>query len=467
MDFTSTTIIDLARRVRSGELSARDLVSHALTTIEARNGDLKAFVCVDPEGALQSAAAIDDAVARGEASGLPLAGIPFGVKDLEDARGMPTRRGSALSDVTPASADSPTVAALRAAGAIPVGKTNTPEDGHTADTDNAVTGRTGNPAHPGRSPGGSSGGSAAAIAAGMVPLATGSDGGGSIRIPASLCGLSGLKPTQGVVPAGPLPPGANLLSTRGPMTRTAAEAALALSVMADGDPSIDPFGAPTLDPTALAALADGDPKGVGGRDRPLRVVWVPGGGTDVDPTVDTVTNAAVAHLAAAGVEVEVRTTLFAEDPLGAWWTLWTAAMAARHGHLRGTPEWDLLWPGVQDLVAWGLDRVSGADTTRALDGIWHANADVTAALGDADVLLLPTIAGRVPEAGSLGTINGEETPMWVRFTYPFNLTRHPAGSVCAGHDPDGLPVGLQIVGRHHDDATVLAVMSLCETVLAE
>jgi aspartyl-tRNA(Asn)/glutamyl-tRNA(Gln) amidotransferase subunit A len=467
MDFTTTTIIDLAQRVRSGEVSARELVTHALGEIDRLDGDLRAFVTTDPDGALRAAAAVDEAVARGDAGHLPLAGIPFGVKDLEDAAGLPTRRGSALSGSDPAGHDSPTVAALRAAGAIPVGKTNTPEDGHAADTDNAVTGRTDNPRHPGHSSGGSSGGSAAAIAAGMVPLATGSDGGGSIRIPASLCGFSGLKPTQGVVPTGPEPPGSNLLSTRGPMARTAAEISLALSITATGDTSIDPFGAPTLDRDGIAALASGEAKAFGDRNRPLRIAWVPTGGAEVDDAVAEVTARAVARLEATGAEVVTKDDLFTEDPLAPWWTLWTAAMAARHGHLRGTPEWELLWPGVQDLVTWGLDRVDGAQTTRAIDSIWHTNADVTAALGDADVLVLPTVAGRVPTAGALGTINGEETPMWVRFTYPFNLTRHPAGTVRAGEDPDGLPVGLQIVGRHHHDAVVLGVMSLCEVVLAD
>ena len=141
-------------------------------------------------------------------------------------------------------------------------------------------------------------------------------------------------------------------------------------------------------------------------------------------------------------------------------------MAARHGARRGTPEWDRLWPGVQDLVTWGLERVAATEVTDALDGIWQANNDVTAALGDADVLILPTVAGRIPLSGRQGTIDGVETPMWVRFTYPFNLTRHPAGSVRAVSDPEGLPVGLQVVGRHHHDAEVLAVLAACEQVFA-
>ena len=466
MDFTTTPVADLAAAVRRREISARELTTASLDAIDRLDGGIGAFVVTDPDGALAAAAALDEALAGGaDTSMLVLAGVPIGVKDLEDARGLRTTRGSALlADAPPAATDSPAVAAMRAAGAIVVGKTNTPEDGHTAETDNAVVGATVNPLDPRRSAGGSSGGSAAALAAGMVPLATGSDGGGSIRIPASLCGLTGFKPTQGLVPTGPEPPGSNLLSTRGPMARTATDAALALSVVASGDTAIDPF-ASGQGGVGLGDLRATDPADHLGRGRPLQVVWVPDGGFEVDDAVREVTAAAVAALADAGAEVVERDRLFSADPLGAWWTLWTTAMAARHGEQRGTPDWDRLWPGVQDLAAWGLDRVTATDVTAALDGIWVANNDVTAALGDADVVVLPTVAGRVPMSGRQGTINGVETPMWVRFTYPFNLTRHPAGSVRAGTDPDGLPVGLQVLGRHHRDAEVLAVLAACEVVL--
>ena len=467
MDFTTTSVADIAAAVRRRELAAREVTAAAIEAIERLDGSIGAFVATDPEGAMAAAAALDEALAAGaDTSGLVLAGVPLGVKDLEDAAGLRTTRGSALlADAPPAAADSVTVAALRAAGAIVVGKTNTPEDGHTAETDNAVVGPTRNPLDPTRSAGGSSGGSAAALAAGMVPLATGSDGGGSIRIPASLCGLTGFKPTQGLVPTGPEPPGSNLLSTRGVMTHTATDAALALSVIATGDAAVDPLASPA-GAIGLTGLRATDPADHLGGGRPLRVVWVPDGGFEVDASVRQVTAAAVEALAAAGAEVVERNELFGPDPLGPWWTLWTVAVATRHGSRRGTPEWDQLWPGVQDLATWGLDRVSATEVTEALDGIWQANNDITACLGEADVLVLPTVAGRVPLSGRQGTIDGVETPMWVRFTYPFNLSRHPAGSVRAGTDPDGLPVGLQVVGRHHHDAEVLAILAACELVLA-
>jgi Asp-tRNA(Asn)/Glu-tRNA(Gln) amidotransferase A subunit family amidase len=474
VDFTTSSIASLAAMVRNRELSARDLTNHALASIDDLDGAINAFVCTDPEAALAAAGALDNALANGlDTANLPLAGIPLGVKDLEDARGFPTRMGSAVhADAAPAAADSSMVAALRAAGCIVIGKTNTPENGHTADTDNSVTGRTLNPLDHARSPGGSSGGSAAALAAGMVPLATGSDGGGSIRIPSALCGMSGFKATNGVVATGPMPPGSNLLSSRGPMALTSVDIALALAVTADGDASLDPFASPTVDGHALSALQPANPTGfvssrsTGHNPRPLRVAWVVNGASDIDDEIARVTASAVATLAAAGVDVTERHTLFSQDPTMAWWTLWTAALANQHQQLHGTAQWDLLWPDVQSMVSWGMGQITAADVAGAIDACWHANSDITAALGDADVLVMPTVAGQTPFAGSFGTINGVESPTWVRFTYPFNMTRHPAGTVVAGHTNDNMPVGLQVVGRHHHDVDVLSVMAMFEQVLA-
>ncbi|HEV3365860.1 MAG TPA: amidase, partial [Acidimicrobiales bacterium] len=190
MDFRNESVVGLAHQVRSGQLSATSLVEHALGQIAAHNPTLNAFVAVDPERARASAADVDAKVASGIDPG-PLAGIPLGVKDLEDAAGYVTTHGSkAFADGATAASDSPLVARLVAAGCVVVGKTNTPELGWKAVTDNRTFGQTLNPWSLDHTPGGSSGGSAAAIASGMVPLATGSDGGGSIRIPSSCCGLS-------------------------------------------------------------------------------------------------------------------------------------------------------------------------------------------------------------------------------------------------------------------------------------
>src|SRR5579862_1303037 len=201
-------------------MTAREVVSHALARIEAQNADLNAFVAVDGDAALEAADAVDAKVRAGRDPG-PLAGIPIGVKDLEDARGFVTTKGSAVfADHAPATQDSVLVQRLKAAGCVVVGKTNTPELGWKADTDNVIFGATRNPWNLDHSPGGSSGGSAAALAAGLVPLATGSDGGGSIRIPSSCCGMSGVKASLGRVPSGGHPDRSwHDLSTAGPMAR--------------------------------------------------------------------------------------------------------------------------------------------------------------------------------------------------------------------------------------------------------
>ena len=202
MDFRTASVIDLAAQVRAGSLIAAELVDHALGRIAADNPAVNAFVAVDEGRARAAAEAVDATVAAGGDPG-PLAGIPLAVKDLEDAAGYVTTHGSvAYADAPAATADSTLVARLVAAGCVVVGKTNTPELGWKADSENPLFGATRNPWNLEHTAGGSSGGSAAAIAAGMVPLATGSDGGGSIRIPSACNGLSGVKPSLGRVPSG-------------------------------------------------------------------------------------------------------------------------------------------------------------------------------------------------------------------------------------------------------------------------
>ncbi|MFT7610486.1 MAG: Asp-tRNA(Asn)/Glu-tRNA(Gln) amidotransferase A subunit family amidase, partial [Candidatus Aldehydirespiratoraceae bacterium] len=202
-DFRTVTVEELARRVCARELTAAAVTDAALARIDEVNPVLNAFVAINADDARAQAAAIDARIDAGEDVG-PLAGIPIGVKDLEDAAGFITTRGSIVtSGAEPCTEDATEVARLRAAGCVVIGKTNTPEAGWIGDTFNPVFGATKNPWNTDRSPGGSSGGTSAAIASGMVPLATGSDGGGSIRIPSALTGMSGHKPSQGRVPSGP------------------------------------------------------------------------------------------------------------------------------------------------------------------------------------------------------------------------------------------------------------------------
>ena len=453
MDFLDVSVVDLAAAIRSGELSAASLVEHSLEQIDALNPEINAFVAIDAEAALAAATEIDHQVAAGKDPG-SLAGIPIGVKDLEPAAGFVTTFGSALhADDPPAEIDSLLVARLKAAGAIVIGKTNTPEFGHTATTQNLVFGATANPLNLDHTPGGSSGGSAAAIASGMVPLATGSDGGGSIRIPSALCGFTGLKCQQGRIPYrqdGSAP--AMLLATGGPMARTAAETAWALDAVR-GPHWADPFSLPPDDRSWYEAAVRAEP--------PTRVVWSPTMGfADVDAGIASTCQAAVEQLEAAGTEVIVDDTVFAELPMPGFWVHWLTYMHARLNEYMDTPAELKITPHLRDIVAEGA-QVTGAESADALARMFARNHDVGSLLErhDAQFLLTPTIAQRPP---TLAEIERDHGPAdWVQLTFALNMTRHPAGSVPVGMS-NGLPVGLQVVGRHFDEPGVLAAMAFIE-----
>ena len=458
MDFRGETVAGLAARVRSRELSAREVTRGALDRIEALNERINAFVHVDPEGALAAAAAIDGRLARGDDVG-ELAGIPIGVKDLEDAVGMPTTKGSALfANGRVAKADSVLVERLRAAGCVVVGKTNTPELGWKADTVNTLFGATRNPWSTEHSPGGSSGGSAAALAAGMVPLATGSDGGGSIRIPASACGLSGFKPSLGRVPSGgDHAPDWHHLSTRGPMTRTVRDLALVLDAVIGPDPT-DLRSLPMPEPSWLG--------GVEGPHFPSRVAWSPTlGYAEVDAEVREVCERAVRVIADVGADVTEVDVVFPEDPAGAWLTMTTAYNERTLERFRGTEAWDRVDPGLAEQVEWGSRNISAVDLVHAEDRCHELNLRLVELFHRHRLLVTPTIAAAPPVSGQPGTINGTADPNWVRFTYPFNMTRSPAASVCCGFTSTGLPVGVQIIGPQHGDLVVLRAAAALEEAL--
>ncbi len=458
MDFRRDTVEGLAERVRSGALGARELLDATLERIEALNPQVNAFVAVDADGARAAADAIDDAVAAGEDPG-PLAGIPLAVKDLEDAAGMVTTLGSTLwASDPPARRDSTLVERLRAAGCVVVGKTNTPELGWKAESDNAVYGATRNPWNLERSPGGSSGGSAAALAAGLVPLATGSDGGGSIRIPAALCGMSGMKPSLGRVPAaGPIPPSWPLLSSSGPMALRTSDIALALDTVIGPEPG-DIRSLPMPEPSWHRSIED--------LHHPRRVGWSPTlGYAQVDREVLSVCERAVHRLADHGVEVVEAGEVFDEDPVATWLTLAATYNLRTLEVYRGSEAWDQIDPGLRASVEWAAASVSAADFIRAEDACHRLNQRLMRTLGEVSILLTPTVAGQTPLSGQPGTIDGQPDVNWVRFTYPFNLTRSPAGSVCAGYTGDGMPVGLQVVGPQHGDVVVLRTMAVLEADL--
>jgi aspartyl-tRNA(Asn)/glutamyl-tRNA(Gln) amidotransferase subunit A len=460
MDFRRDTVVGLASQVRAGKLSAREVVDHALSRIEALNPTINAFVAVDGDRAMDDASAIDAVVAAGRDPG-PLAGIPFAVKDLEDAVGFVTSHGSLLfGGQPPASSDSVLVARLKAAGAIVVGKTNTPELGHKADTDNAIFGPTVNPWNTDHSPGGSSGGTAAAIAAGMVPLGTGSDGGGSIRIPSSCCGLSGMKPSLGRVPSGGKePPDWVDLSTRGPMARRISDVVAALDVAVGPDPT-DLRSLPRPEASWPAALTDAQ--------APSRIAWSPTlGYAPLDDEVRTICVRAVGLLSSLGAEVTEVPEVFEEDPVTDWLTLVSAYCLRTLSPHKEHEAWKSVDPVLAAVVDHADTRTSAADVVRAGDSCHRLNLRLVELFHDVRLLVTPTCAGPPPPRSlhGGGLINGVEDPNWVRFTYPFNMTRSPAATVCVGLTKKGLPVGLQLIGPQHADLVVLRSAAALEAAI--
>jgi Asp-tRNA(Asn)/Glu-tRNA(Gln) amidotransferase A subunit family amidase len=459
MDFRKESVVELAQQVRKGQLSATSLVEHALGQIAAHNPTLNAFVAVDPERARASAADVDAKVASGIDPG-PLAGIPLGVKDLEDAAGYVTTHGSkAFADGPPAASDSPLVARMVAAGCVVMGKTNTPELGWKAVTDNRAFGQTLNPWSLDHTPGGSSGGSAAAIASGMVPLATGSDGGGSIRIPSSCCGLSGMKPSLGRVPSGgPVAPDWHHLSTKGPLARRLADVVAALDVAVGPDPT-DLRSLPRPEASWIAALDHPKP--------PRRVAWSPTlGYAEVDAEVLAICERAVETMASLGAEVVEIDTVFDADPVGDWLALTGAYNLRTHAEVRGSGAWEEVDPILAAVID-AAASTSALDVIRAEDACHALNLRLVDLFHDVRLLMTPTVAAAPPlrSLDGAGMINGTADFNWVKFTYPFNMTRSPAASICAGLTSSGLPVGLQLIGPQHADLVVLRSAAALEEAI--
>ena len=459
IDFRRTSLVELADSVRHKKVSAREVTAAALARIKELNPSINAFVAVDGERALEQAAAVDQFVASGGDPG-PLAGIPIGVKDLEDAAGYRTTHGSPMFANDPiAEHDSVLVARLRAAGCVVVGKTNTPDFGWTAKTENALFGTTKNPWNLDHTPGGSSGGTAAALAAGMVPLATGSDGGGSIRIPSACCGLSGMKASMGRVPSGgPRPPDWPGLSAKGPMARRIEDVVLALDVVVAPEPT-DLRSLPRPEASWLAALEDPHP--------PAKVLWAPTlGYAAVDAEVLAICERAVSVLESLGAEVVEIDTVFDSDPLDDWLTLTGVYLLRSVDERAGQPGSGEMDPLLSYLVE-RARSVTGRQMADALDACHLVNVRLVEFFSDARILVTPTCAGLAPPLAldGMGLINGEATPNWVAFTYPFNMSGSPAATLCAGLSASGLPVGLQLVGPPHGDLVVLRTAAALEAAL--
>jgi amidase/aspartyl-tRNA(Asn)/glutamyl-tRNA(Gln) amidotransferase subunit A len=471
-DLTEASAVELARGVRAGDLSPVEVVDAHLDRIEALDDGINAFVTVTAEAAREAAREVERAVERGEDPG-PLAGVPVAVKDLENVAGVRTTFGSKPLADTVAEESALFVERLREAGAVVVGKTNTPEFGHKGTTDNLVVGATGTPFDPSRNAGGSSGGSAAAVAAGMTPIAQGSDGGGSVRIPSAWCGVYGLKPTYRRIPR-PSEPDAfshTPFSQLGPHARTVEDAALMTDVLAGPGPG-DPFVAPDDGADYLAAL-DRDVSD-------LRVAYCPDLGVfPLDGRVRAVVDEAVGAFEAAGATVERVERVFEHshtELYRSWETGWLVKFGALAENLRESEGVDYLGTDRADTTpafADGIERgneISGVAYKRADNVRTSAFLSVQELLEEYDLLASATLA--VPpvenrdDGNTLGPaeIDGEPVDPAVGWclTYPFNMTGHPAASLPAGLDDDGLPVGLQLVGRRFEDETVLAASAAFE-----
>lgn len=453
---------ELAQAIRNKQLSPVEVVEAVFAQIHALNPRLNAFCTLTEDQARAEARAAEAAVMRGEALG-PLHGVPISIKDLFFTQGVRTMRGSKLYEHFVPDFDAPVVERVKHAGAIVIGKTTTPEFGYKGLTDSAVTGMSYNPWDVSRSPGGSSGGAAAAVAAGMGPLAIGTDGAGSIRIPASFCGIFGLKPTHGRIPLYPAS-AIPMVAHAGPMTRTVADAALLMSVLVGRDDR-DLFSQPADDTVwEIAPTANTDQPLKG-----LRIAW------SADLGYAPVALEIAQHCAkAARVFADLGATLdeahpgFA-DPQHAIDMIWACGMHATLGSYLPHSA-DKLDPGLLNWLKSALGY-SAADYAQALvtrASLWERNRQFfdRSTPSGYDLLITPTMPttafAALPEEPN--QIEGRAVTGfgYTPLTYPFNLTGQPAATVPCGFAADGLPIGLQIIGRRYDDATVLRACAAFE-----
>jgi amidase len=451
------TALEQAAAVRSGEVSPTQLVEHSLARIEALDAGLGAFITVTPERAL-AAAADAEARLRGGGDLPPLLGVPTAIKDLNNTAGVRTTFGSAVTaDFVPL-VDDAVVTKLAAAGTISLGKTNTPEFGFPCYTDNDVAGPARCPWDRSRLAGGSSGGAAVAVAVGMIPFAQGSDGGGSIRIPASINGIFGIKPTRGRVSNAPFGSEVTGLGTNGPLARTVRDAAAMLDAMA-GPVLGDPAWAPPLpaDETFLG-WADREP----GRLRIGRFCESPIPGAELEPEVQAAFDDAARLLVSLGHDVEdVPTGLLGDDVLPAFERVWALSGTTlpvppdRVGELR---------PLTRELRDRGL-ALSAQDAMEALFALRMFSRTFLHNTAQYDVLLAP-VCTMTPRPldwfGADGAEDFERQKRYAAFTALFNVTGQPAVSVPLYWTEAGLPIGSMLVGRPADEATLVSLSAQVE-----
>lgn len=448
--------VELASAIRNKTVSPVEAVQAALDRIEAGSA-LNAFVTVTGEQALAQAKIAEDMVMSGAELG-PLHGVPYSAKDMINTAGVRTTNGSKiLADFVPTD-DAVSIARSKKAGAILIGKTTTPEFGHKPSATSPVSGRTLHPTHPDVTPGASSSGAAVAVAAKMGPLALGTDGGGSIRIPAACCGIVGLKATLGTIPHLQLPDMFGANSYVGPMARNVPDTALLFEAIAGFD-SRDPYGQAEMPMQKSVSSLKG-----------LKVGWLPTGGAHVEGQVASITRSAVDAMADAGAVVEeIDIDFKAMEP--AFMTVLSVGLAARVGlHLEKFR--DVMDETLIDRIEQGRRRsaIEVADASFAKTAFFRRLQE---ALSTYDVIVSPVLtAAPLPitvdthgeieiDGRPAGTVRGA----WYPFTFPLNLTGHPAISMPCGRTADGLPVGLQIMSGWYQERFLLKVAALTEALL--
>jgi aspartyl-tRNA(Asn)/glutamyl-tRNA(Gln) amidotransferase subunit A len=444
-EFDAMSAMEMRRRIAAKEISPLDLTRRALAKAEATQSTLNAFYILMPEQALAAARAAEDAIMNGAPLGA-IHGIPFSVKDLIAVKGVGYASGSCTMADNVATVDAPSVERARAAGGILIGKTTTSEFGCKPVGDSPLTGITRNPWNLAKTPGGSSAGAAASVAAGITPFALGTDGGGSIRIPAAFTGLVGLKGQFGRVPVSPTSATPTLAHV-GPLARSVADMALLFSVIAGFDRR-DAFGVAGPVPDVTAAVS----ASVAG----MRIAYSPTFGyARPDPEVVKITKRAAQTFEQLGCHVDLVENVFDVDPAD----LWTAEFYAGVGiRLRSFIEHqrDSLDPAVADVLEPALSQEMRDYYTKVF-ARYALREHVRAFFDQYDLLISPTIPVTSLDVGKNipDALTDRNLVSWVYYTYPFNLTGHPAASVCAGFASDGMPVGLQIVGRSHSEDDVV------------
>ncbi|MGI9146681.1 MAG: amidase [Chloroflexota bacterium] len=451
-DLTFTPATELRDWIRTRQVSPVEILDAVLARANEVQAQLRPFVTIGAEAARTAARAAEDAVMRQQPLGA-LHGIPISIKDLDPTRGLRTTYGSKFSEHNVPVFDSIVVERVRAAGGIIFAKTNTPSYGHKDSCDNLLMPSTRNPWKTDRTSGASSGGAAVAVAVGAGPLAHGSDGAGSIRIPAALCGVFGLKPSFGRVPYWPNPDIWAARSHPGPITRTVADAGLLLGVMAGPDPR-DPLSLDATDADFVAACQPDTPTC-------LKVAWSADlGYAKVDPVVRQVTEAAAQRFEELGCTVESVNPDW-DDPAPWAETLWHMNMAARFSdQLEERPEW--VDPSLRAMIE-AARGLSGMQVGRAQLARTAFHAQAQDFMARYDLLLtpqMPCVAWPAEHAPSAHESIFDHLP----FTFPFNGTGWPAASVPCGFNAEGLPIGLQIVAPWRQDGLCLRAAAAFESL---